>query len=388
MTLRSKLPGGRERELRRLSFSPCLGSILALLTMVALAACGSGQPAGESRTAGKRDLVNYFGQKPFTIVVNYKVGGSTDAWVRMFARHLGRYLPGQPTVIIDSRPGGSGLVGPKYLETVPEKDGLTIGAFGGGLVREQAMGVFPIDLRKLGIIAVVGDSTVTYGRKEVFPKGYKSALSPANLPFFIGHAEKDDAYVRGYIYWNFLGLEREKDFRQLIGYDGDAARLHAMQQGEIDFADNRVGGYKKTVLPFVEDGLFVPMWQNGVLDQSGKPTRHPGLPEIPTFAEVVKELKGNEPEGRLWDFLLWQISADSALRILVTPSDCPADVLEAIRSAFRTTLADPAYLEQQEQLMGTWDQIHAVGDQAEKIIDDIINTVDKVMDVYENILSR
>ena len=130
MTLRSNLPRGRARGLRRLSFSPGLGSNLALLTMVALAACGSGQPAGESRTAGKRDLVNYFGQKPFTIVVNYKVGGSTDAWVRMFARHLGRYLPGQPTVIIDSQPGGSGLVGPKYLETVPEKDGLTIGAFG------------------------------------------------------------------------------------------------------------------------------------------------------------------------------------------------------------------------------------------------------------------
>ena len=271
MTLRSNLPRGRARGLRRLSFSPGLGSILALLAM---AACGSGQPAGESRTAGKRDLVNYFGQKPFTIVVNYKVGGSTDAWVRMFGRHLGRYLPGRPSVIVDSRPGGSGLVGPKYLETVPEKDGLTIGAFGGGLVREQAMGVFPIDLRKLGIIAVVGDSTVTYGRKEVFPKGYKSALSPANLPFFIGHAEKDDAYVighaekddayvRGYIYWNLLGLEREKDFRQLIGYDGDAARLQAMQQGEIDFADNRVGGYKKTVLPFVEDGLFVPMWGSG-----------------------------------------------------------------------------------------------------------------------------
>ncbi len=50
------------------------------------------------------------------------------------------------------------------------------------------------------------------------------------------------------------------------------------------------------------------------------------------------------------------------------------------------TLADPAYLEQQEQLMGTWGQIHAVGEQAEKIIDDIINTVDKVMGVYENVL--
>src|SRR6478672_8190316 len=74
-------------------------------------------------------------QEPFyqgrrlTILVNYAPGGSTDAEARVFVRHIGRVLDGQPGVIIQNMEGAGGFVGAKYVGEVAPRDGTLLGYF-------------------------------------------------------------------------------------------------------------------------------------------------------------------------------------------------------------------------------------------------------------------
>src|SRR5947207_4793300 len=90
----------------------------ALLGLFLAASFGhSGASAQEPFYAGKR----------LTVLVNYAAGGPTDIEGRLFARHIGKYIEGQPAIVVQNRDGASGLVGTNYIGEVAPKDGSVVG---------------------------------------------------------------------------------------------------------------------------------------------------------------------------------------------------------------------------------------------------------------------
>ena len=70
----------------------------------------------------------FFKDKTVTFYVGLSAGGGYDVNARLVAKHIGKYIPGNPQVIVRNMPGGGGLVMTNYVANVAAKDGLHIGA--------------------------------------------------------------------------------------------------------------------------------------------------------------------------------------------------------------------------------------------------------------------
>ena len=82
----------------------------------------------------------FYHGKQVTIVVGYSSAGTYDVTARLFARHLGKYLPGKPTIIVRNMPGAGSMVAANNLYSSAPKDGTTLGVIGGGVVLEPLLG--------------------------------------------------------------------------------------------------------------------------------------------------------------------------------------------------------------------------------------------------------
>jgi tripartite-type tricarboxylate transporter receptor subunit TctC len=81
-----------------------------------------------------------FDGKTVRIVVGFSAGGGFDAYARAIARHLGKHIPGKPTIIVDNMPGAGSLIAANFTYNQAKPDGLTIGHFIGGVVVGQLLG--------------------------------------------------------------------------------------------------------------------------------------------------------------------------------------------------------------------------------------------------------
>src|SRR5688572_4149865 len=77
--------------------------------------------------AAGESVAEFYAGKTVTIVVGSDVGGGYDANARLLSRHIGKFIPGNPTVIVQNRPGGGSIIAANYIYNVAPKDGTTIG---------------------------------------------------------------------------------------------------------------------------------------------------------------------------------------------------------------------------------------------------------------------
>jgi len=82
----------------------------------------------------------FFKGKTIRIVVGFSAGGGYDVYARAIARHMGKYIPGNPSVIVENMAGAASLISANHVYKVAKPDGLTIGHFIGGLFLQQVLG--------------------------------------------------------------------------------------------------------------------------------------------------------------------------------------------------------------------------------------------------------
>src|SRR3989337_1803070 len=105
----------------------------------------------------------FFEGKTMRIIVGFAAGGGYDTYARAIGRHLGRHIPGNPTVLVDNMTGAGSLISANYLYKVAKPDGLTLGHFSGGLFMGQVLGQpgVEFDARKFEFIgAALGEDVV------------------------------------------------------------------------------------------------------------------------------------------------------------------------------------------------------------------------------------
>lgn len=334
----------------------------------------------------------FYKGKKVVLICNFSPGGSSDTWTRLQARHIAKFLPGHPDIIVKNMPGATGLVAYRWLTRVAKPNGLTIGSFGGALASRQATEFekYPkgtADLRDVPIIAGLQDTNVTFGRKAVFPKGYKSFLNPTQKPIVIANLTRDDSYVRDGASMKILGLKRGKDadFIQVTGYQGGAEAYLALGRGEADIYCTLVSGYRRTPLQEVKAGNWVPLWQGGIVTGSGEVVRDPGVKNIPTFVEVFQELTGKYPSGPYWEYLKWMTATKSAVRFVIAPIGTPEKTISILSKAWGDMLRSPEYLLDQEKIFGNKDEIMFLSKEARNRINMILNKPAIVDTVYKEI---
>jgi tripartite-type tricarboxylate transporter receptor subunit TctC len=83
---------------------------------------------------------SFFDGKTIRIVVGFAPGGGFDTYARVISRHMGRHIPGSPTVVVENMTGAGSLIAANHLYRVAKPDGLTIGHFNGALFLGQVLG--------------------------------------------------------------------------------------------------------------------------------------------------------------------------------------------------------------------------------------------------------
>ncbi len=332
----------------------------------------------------------YYKGKTLILLNNFPPGGSSDVWTRLLARHISRFIPGGPTVIVQNMPGANGMIGYQWLTKSAKPDGLAIGCLGGNLVSGESTGEFPagtLSLREAEIIATVADTDVLFGRKAIFTRGYKSLLSPTRRPFVIADLKRDDTYVRDQAIMNLLGLKKGSDYIQVYGYPGGNDAYLAMGRGEADMYATRVAGYRQTPLREVNAGNWVPLMQGGFFAASRQLVRDPGVQDIPTIREVILELTGKEPSGPYHEFLQWLLLGKSVIRLVIVPPRTPKDAILLLTEAWRQMVKDPQFRSDQEKVFGTKEENMLLGEEARRRVQLVLGkpvVVDKVVEELIN----
>ena len=294
-----------------------------------------------------------FAGKTVRILVGFSPGGGHDLEARIFARHIRKYLPGNPNVIVQNMPGASGLIMDTYLYNRAKPDGLTWGILPTTPFLHVALGKsVNFDLSKMKVIWSVGGYYVDIVRDFVGVKSGKDLVKVDPSKIAIGgRTSTGSACIKSKLALELVGI---KKYKAVCAYRGSADIRAAMERGEVSYF-NATDAHLKGKGAFVDmhsRGMVIPVWQNGFIDDNGKIVRSPTVdPAIPTLYEVYKQLNGKEPEGLVWDlYKLVSINMSRLVRTWLVPPGTPN--VGILRESIEKMAKDPAFVSAWERTYG------------------------------------
>jgi len=281
-----------------------------------------------SRTALAQD--SFYRGKTVRIIVGASAGGGYDTYSRTLARHMGKHIPGNPTLVVDNMPGAGFLISANYMYKIAKPDGLTIGHFIGGLFLQQLLGKpgVEFDARKFEFIGVPAQDNYMLGvHKSTGITSIEHWLSSKTAVKLggvgIGSATDDIPKVLGAA----IGLP----FQMVSGYKGTADVRLAFNSGEILGVCNSWESFKSTWSKELAAGEVVI-----VLQAVAKP--HSEQPKLPLAINYAK----TEEAQKLIRALVHSVGPTA--RPYVLPPGTPKDRTQILRKAFIDTFKDPDFL--------------------------------------------
>jgi tripartite-type tricarboxylate transporter receptor subunit TctC len=281
---------------------------------------------------------NLFAQEPFyhgkmiRVIVGTSAGNSQDQMTRLVARHLPKYIPGNPVVVVENRPGASSVIAANYLFKVAKGDGLTIGVVSRALYFDQLVGRQEVqfDWTKFTWVGspVEGNELIFVGSAVPY-KSIRDVVSSGDAVKCGASGTTSTGFYIPKLMNEIFGTK----FQIVTGYSGGAEMDLAVQRGETQCRATSISG-------FVGFGAFKDWRQTGaarVLVQTGK-KRDPRLPETPTVYGLMDEFKTAEAGRRLATVVL---SPGEFGWPLVAPPGVPGNRVVELRDAFMRAMADP-----------------------------------------------
>jgi tripartite-type tricarboxylate transporter receptor subunit TctC len=271
----------------------------------------------------------FYKGKVIRIIVATAAGGGFDTYTRVIARHMGRYIPGNPTIIVENMPGAGQRIGANYVYKASKPDGLTIGHFQGGLFLEQLLGGVGIEFDALKFEFI--GAPVKDNRACAFTKAsgitsmekWMASKTPVKLGGIGGGATDDVPKMLKAT----IGLP----IQLVAGYKGTSEIRLAAEGGEIAGGCWTWDSIRATWTKAIESGEAVVVLQ--IL-----PKPHPQLPNVPLAISYAKTDEARE-------LIKVGIQDPSAYyRPYVLPPGTPSDRVQTLRRAFLDALKDPELL--------------------------------------------
>jgi tripartite-type tricarboxylate transporter receptor subunit TctC len=282
-----------------------------------------------ARSAGVED---FYRGKTVSLLIGYSVGGGYDAYGRLLARHFGKHLPGNPSVVPQNMSGAGSLKAANYLYSVAPKDGSVIGTF------SRSQGIAPLldkaefDSTKFTWLGSVTDEvSLCVTRHDAPVKTFSELLvTPAT---FGSEGAGADPNIFALLYRNVFGAK----IKIVTGYPGTNEIQLATERGEVD----GLCGLSWSTLK----GRY-PHWLTGkkanILVQAGV-KKQPELPDVPSASDLAKQ-----PDQR--QILKLMLIGQAMARPFAAPPGIPADRKAALIAAFERTTKDPDFLAEAEKL--------------------------------------
>jgi tripartite-type tricarboxylate transporter receptor subunit TctC len=272
-------------------------------------------------------VADFYKGRELTILIGHPPGGSYDLYAQLAAAHLGKFIPGKPTVIVQSMPGGAGSKATAHFYVRAPHDGSMIALFPETIAYIQLMD--PVQ-----------------GKWDVTKMNYIGSFAPVNAAFVIhkGSAVKEarDLYKgkvnvgcsgrasQSFQYSAALKALTNMPLNIICGYDGSSAYTLALMRGEVDMVSKAWNAMRVEDKDNIANGTLIPILQGGM-------KREPELPNVPLMQELTDDANAKKA--------LTFLSEGAAIgRALLAPQDIPADRLAALRAAFDKLVVDPDFL--------------------------------------------
>ncbi|MBI2858195.1 MAG: hypothetical protein HYX90_03875 [Chloroflexi bacterium] len=278
-----------------------------------------------------------FAGKTIIIIVPFSPASTSDLLGRLYARFLPNYLPGKPNLIVRNMPGGAATIGTNFFYNA-RPDGLTMLAMSATPSLNQLMGMAAVkyDLRKTPAILGVPASALFYSRAGTVSR-VEDLPNAKGLIF---------GYTPGSVTWTFLCAKELLNIptdRLVLAYSGSGDARRAFISGEINMSAETGPAYKEFLAPLVQKGEVLPLFQSGLLDESGAVIGDPILPPAPTAGQLYEKLYGKAPSGIAWKAYTSVMQVRNFDKVLLMSPGTPNDILKVYTDAATAMLKDPEF---------------------------------------------
>lgn len=309
---------------------------------------------------------DFYKDKTIRFIVGQAAGGGYDTYTRVVARYMGKYIPGNPVIVVDNMIGAGSLVAANYVYSNAKPDGLTVANWNSAFVLNQALGDPNVhfDARKFGWIGAPSKGVpvcaiMGFAGVRTFDEMLKSG-KPIRMG---GTAPGSHSIDLPLMFNKMLGTK----FQVVSGYPGTAPIHLALQRREVDGHCTNWDSIVATQQDLLEakgDEKLIPFLIHTHLSD-------PELKNVPLFTDVLKD------EFNVITYKAYMAQMEYQRPLTVSPGT-PRDRLEILRRSFKATFSDPEFLAQANKLK--LDITYVSGEEIDKIVAEVLSIPPKVKD--------
>lgn len=349
----------------------CVAILFALLGGFFASADLLAQQTGKS-PFDEKAVAEFYRGKTVKIIIGSGPGGTYDIYSRLLSKHMPRFIPGNPPLLVQPRVGAGGLIAANTVYNAEPRDGTVVGSFGETFVLRQAIGApgIQFDSNKYQWIgSAINAPIACVARSDSAVASFQDIID--GKPFTIGTmAPGSTIYDTPAVVKAAFGLQ----MRLVRGFDGVATIVNATEAKEID-------GYCASWLAMLTTGRHLQLIDAGVirpiLIMGDKTPDHPLLKRVPAAETVAKNDEARQ--------LLRAMHAPSQItNPYVVHPEAPKDRVEALRRAFTATFADAEFSADAKKTKIEFTP--STGEQVTQVVQAIMNTPPAVLAKMKRIL--
>jgi tripartite-type tricarboxylate transporter receptor subunit TctC len=296
--------------------------------MAAIIAIGAMQSQGFASTS---EIENFYRARGLSIIVGFSAGGGFDLYARLLSRHIGKYLPGNPRVVVQNMPGAGSVTAALNILDVAPKDGSVMGHFGRTVAVTPLMSDRKFDGMRFSWIGSITDEvSVCISSAKSNVKTWQDMLDRTFVVGGEGH--ESDLDINANLLKNLFGAK----IRLVTGYPGTNEIKPAIERGEVD----GVCGLSYSTLRARYAQELRDKQINVLVQVSLK--KNPALGDVPFVGYFAKS--EHAPALQLL------LEPQEMARPFAAPPGIPPERLAALRAAFDATMKDSDFLSEANKL--------------------------------------
>jgi tripartite-type tricarboxylate transporter receptor subunit TctC len=319
----------------------------------------------------------FYKGKTIRIMVGSTAGGFYDRWARLFARYMGKYIPGQPEIIAQNMPGAGSVIAANHVFNVAKPDGLTIAMPLNSLYVDQlaGRGEVQFDLRKfhwIGSPAV--ESVIMYMRADTPYRSIADIVKAKEPPKCGGTGTASSDYILAKVLEETIGAR----INNVLGYAGGTEIDIAVEKGEVVCRAHSTSAHFGRE-PF--DTWHKKGFDRHLVQTSRK--RDSRAPDVPTVNEIFDQFKVPANSRQIAQVVL--AAGDFGRPMIVTPGT-PSERVKILRDAFFKTLSDPEVLAEAKK--SRMDVEPTSGEELESLVKEIFDSPPEVLERVKKLLAN
>jgi tripartite-type tricarboxylate transporter receptor subunit TctC len=319
----------------------------------------------------------FYDGKTIRIVVGYAPGGGYDFYARLLARYMGKYIPGNPEIIVQNMPGAGSVIATNHVFNVGKPDGLSLVMPLNSVYVDQltARKEVQFDLRKfhwIGSPAV--ESVIFYMRADTPYKTIADVIKAKEPPKCGGTGTASSDYILSKILEEMVGAK----FNSVLGYAGGTEIDIAVEKNEVVCRAHSTSAHFGRE-PF--DTWHKKGFDRHLVQTSRK--RDSRAADVPTTHEIFDQYKVSANNRRVADIVL--AAGDFGRPLMATPGT-PADRIKILRDAFLKTLSDPEAVTEAKKARMDIDP--TPGEELESLVKEIFDAPPEVAERVKKILGN